>query len=169
MSGDTIAQKIPDIHFDWYARFLPGIIAIGLFFVDVGFPKSLTSDTVSWDLLLGWAFFAYVAGHLVQPLSSDIIKLLERKVVKVDRARYDAAKQAGTHAHLVALASKAYAEAAGMCSAAILVCMSFAFSHTESTFRLVAFAYLLYATHERIRATKSKIAKIPTQEVALQQ
>ena len=67
--GKEVADKIPDLWFDWYGRLLPGALLILL-----GIWKyNLSTEKVTENI---WLIFAagYLIGHLLQPFSSGLLQ-----------------------------------------------------------------------------------------------
>jgi len=68
-STKSILDKIPDIAFDWYARFVPGFICLAL----VGYVYKVDLDWLK-DKFTILALVAYLIGHILQPFSSGILQ-----------------------------------------------------------------------------------------------
>ena len=71
--------NIPDLWFDFYARFLPGILFISaLYFLWPGDPNIPSG----WLLVL-LALAGYCCGLLVQPISSEIVGLIHSGIARI--------------------------------------------------------------------------------------
>ncbi|WP_375583460.1 hypothetical protein [Cyclobacterium xiamenense] len=123
---EKLTEKIPDIWFDWYARLLPGCLAISFYLITNDIPMNSVREN---GLVL--LFSGYLLGHLIQPLSSGLINLFS------DRIKRKKAK----------LVSKAYAEFVGFFSLALLtvllIVMDYAKAKQPELFKIVADTYFL--------------------------
>jgi hypothetical protein len=95
----SLAEKIPDIWFDLYARLIPGLIALFIYLFTFDKPVTFLIDNI-WLML----FTAYLAGHIIQPFSSGLLNLFDKKL----------------QAKKIPIVSKAYAELVGLFSCAII-------------------------------------------------
>lgn len=123
---EKLTEKIPDIWFDWYARLLPGCLAISFYLISNETPMDAVREN-AWVFL----FSGYLLGHLIQPISSGLINLFS------DRIKKKKAK----------LVSKAYAEFVGFFSLALLtvllIVMDYAKAKQPEFFQVVADTYFL--------------------------
>ena len=73
MSTEKLADKIPDVYFDWYARLIPGVLALIFYFV-------VSNEAVKYSAMNIFLYcgVSYLMGHTVQPLSSLIIYFQEK-------------------------------------------------------------------------------------------
>lgn len=156
-----LANKIPDIHFDWYARIIPGTVAlIYYFYISNIIPEITTS------LLLTYGFFSYILGHIVQPMSSFGIKNIYKRV-ECNESLFSTSKKNSDLSKLIDLVEKSHAEATGMFSSFILVSLIFIYikiiqneNFSLQTQEFISFAiilYFLFASIERAKARKRKI------------
>lgn len=154
--NDKFINKIPDIYFDWYARLIPGSIAVASYF----FFGNKAFSTNATDLFV-YAFAAYVCGHIIQPLSSLIVVNLFERVSGSNESTYAAAKKNKDLASPVGKVSKAHAESVGMLSSCLLVIAVawYVFGLSNEWPRLLNFliAYFFIASFERAWARRRKI------------
>ena len=161
-----LASKIPDVYFDWYARLIPGVIAVAIYLL-------LVKPTVTID---GWNIFVYgawgyVLGHVVQPLSSSLVRIIQRTIV-LDKRKYQSEEDKFTHAKgkpaqlgHVANIKKAHAEAVGLLSTAILLVLVLFvvyFKVSAHSIVLALIPYLFFATYERTIDRRRKILQMPS-------
>ncbi len=95
MPGESLANKIPDLYFDWYARFLPGFFAVAYYFTLPGNDANFSANS-----LILYAAISYASGHAIQPVSSFIVKILE-KDSNVSNLTYIEAKRNGGNVSLL--------------------------------------------------------------------
>lgn len=152
---DGIAEKITDIQFDWYARLLPGAIAVVFFF----YLSQAEPDYAAGALVVS-AAVAYLLGHAVQPLSAFCIGLLQHRIdpTRESALLYREHKQLHGRDHLSSVVLKAHAEGTGMFSAAVLLPCVMLFVGRSSTLGILLTLYFLIMSFERTHARKSKIA-----------
>lgn len=151
---EKLVDKIPDVYFDWYARLLPGAIAVALYFY-VG----TATPEISATWLFIYVAVAYVAGHVIQPLSSLCVGGIQ-KLLRSNEAAYEKAKKNTALAGPVAKVSKAHAESVGMLSTCYLVVVvAFQLSNWGLIVWLLI-VYFLLASFERAWARKRKIAAL---------
>ena len=143
MSTDKLIEKIPDIYFDWYARFIPETIAVSYYFV-----LGNEEPKVTFGYTFLYALAAYVCGHVIQPASSLVVLGLQR-LVRTDEEKYSAAKQKGSSPELIAKVSKAHAKAVGMLSIAGLLIALSLYLENWPTNTSLAVPYFLVAAIER--------------------
>ncbi len=88
MNMEALTSKIPDVYFDWYARFLPGSIGVIAYFLitDTSF------ENLSSSLVL-YGFISYLVGHVVQPPVGFIVKQLEIKISNGTEEKYKIVKK----------------------------------------------------------------------------
>ncbi len=154
MSTDKLVERIADIQFDWYARLLPGGIAFVFYVYLSGHPLDYT-----FPHLFACFALAYLIGHAVQPLSGLLIWLLQRWI-KSDQALYRRYKQQYGRDHLSSLVNKAYSEATGMFSAALLIVGVMVFLGQYSRYPALLAAYFSAMGVERVYARSRKIADL---------
>ena len=151
-----LIQKLPDVWFDWYARFLPGSLGLTLYvLVEKQIPVEL-----SGTYLVLLALLAYLIGHILQPISGFIVKQIE-KTFKNEQ-KYESAKQKNAQSNeMIRKVSKAHAEASGMMSCFFAVIFTiFASSicnRTIITWLVILALYFLVASYERVYARNRKI------------
>ncbi|MBI1312961.1 hypothetical protein GC176_16850 [bacterium] len=156
--------KLPDVCFDWYARLLPGVSGLGLFFL-VSDQFSLPQNATELILFL---FTGYVIGHILQPASSFVVDSARRRFFPKQEDEYRRAKHSkeiGTS--LLSKVSKAHAEAVSMVSFAFVLaldaiafmCSSDDPSCPMSKVGWFAFGCLMFLVFgfERVRARAKKI------------
>lgn len=160
--AEKLASRIPDAYFDWYARFIPGCIALFAYFVlnDLEFKVSLANMVL-------YGFMAYVCGNIVQPLVSFLIVRLEALFKSDPEGRYSSAKKDPKYLVLVGKVSKAHAEASGMLATAILLAIVFFADRMSSVIGggvsaqgVIIMIFLLMSV-ERVFARKRKIHDLP--------
>jgi len=113
-------EKLPDIWFDWYARLLPGCFGVALYlYLSSEIPSTPTTPHVFLFL-----FFGYGLGHILQPLSSCLVKYWEKKRFgneeKYERAKADDSVSESSRNKV----SKAHAEANSMLSFALALILN---------------------------------------------
>jgi len=154
---DNIADKIPDIYFDWYARLLPGCAAVFAFLYKAE-PHQIELAKENQFVAI---FIAYLIGHFIQPISSFIVKRLE--YCWGDEEKLENYKRSGTtKGPLEKKASKAHAEAVSMFSTSILI-LGIAFYYQEcacplNSYYLLLSIFLLLSAFASIHARKRKIS-----------
>ena len=161
MNGEKIVEKIPDVHFDWYARLIPGSIAVALYFILSKAPYTIDG----WHLFL-YAAWAYALGHLAQPLASCVVKLIQ-KAIGTDEEKYERATQIRELKPRTLNVSKAYAETVGMLSTFILISAALIIVNYQVKIESIAYSiliYLLFATMERVFARKKKISELAVKD-----
>lgn len=151
---EKIVEKIADAQFDWYARLLPGAIAVCYYFY-----ISTTTPTVSLAYLAVYTAVAYLAGHITQPLSELIVRQIQ-EAIKTDEFAYTNYKKQYGRDHLSSLVNKAFAEAQCMLSSAILILSIMFYMNSFSTFSILSVLYFVGATFERVSARKRKISQL---------
>ena len=154
MATNTLAEKIPDIYFDWYARLLPGAIAISYYFIDT---EAIPDDDVINIVL--YVILAYLLGHGIQPVSSFLIRIFQN-ITFNDNSRYNQAVKDGDQPRLVSLVSKAHAEAVGMLSSCILIILVTCVYSQFDWITIWLIIYFLGASTERVFARKRKITDL---------
>jgi len=153
---EKIAEQLPDIWFDWYARLMPGCFGLGLYLVlSSKVPASPTDAQVVLFVMGG-----YLVGHALQPASSFVTKLIE-KIWGRDQ-NYAEAKGADTPIATLNKVSKAHAEATSMAAftIALLINLLLRFFESPKLHKGIALGALLYfaaATFERAWARSRKI------------
>jgi len=79
MSANINADlKIPDLWYDFYARFLPGVLFVAALYIL--WPGSLSMPS-GWSVSI-LAFAGYIAGLTVQPISSEITGLFHGNIAQ---------------------------------------------------------------------------------------
>jgi len=162
MDWEKLLGKLPDVYFDWYARFLPGSVAIFAYFV-----ITKTEFPVNVSGLVLWGFLAYLAGHVIQPIVGIIVKHFETRIRKATDAKctsnldsekiYKHYKNIGAKNAMVAKASKAHAEAnSALASSLLLVIIGLLTSF--SPWLCVAIVAFFGGAIERAFARRRKIA-----------
>ncbi len=151
---EKITDKIPDVHFDWYARFLPGAIAVVFYFA-----LSDKNAYISAAYLTLYAGIGYGVGHIVQPLSSFIVGWMQ-KVARSDEGKYINAKKGRTNQAQVSKVSKAHAEAVSMLSTSLLLMVVTTYLLAWSYLTGGVILYFLVASCERVHARKTKIEEL---------
>lgn len=151
MNFEKLIEKLPDVYFDWYARLLPGAIALAIYFY---LGKVPPDPSAGW--LFIYAAIAYVAGHIVQPPSSLCIVGL-RKVIRSNESLYEKEKKNKALAGQVSKVSKAHAESVGMLSTCFLISLVAFHLSNWGLITLILIAYFLLAAFERSWARKRKI------------
>lgn len=68
-SSKELADKIPDLAFDWYARLIPGFISLCLVYYVYRIEITVILQNF-WFV----ALIAYIVGHITQPFSSGILQ-----------------------------------------------------------------------------------------------
>lgn len=159
MATEFIAHRITDIQFDWYARLLPGAIAVVFYFHLSG-----ERPDYSASMLFACGAVAYLLGHAAQPLSGLLVGWLQ---TRVDRAgggaesRYREYNQRNGRDHLSSVVLKAHAEATCMSSAAVLVPCVMAYVEEFSWLGVGLAVYFALMTAERVFARHRKISHLP--------
>ena len=150
-----IMNKFPDIYFDWYARLIPWAIGFGYYLLLNNFKL----EKLSLSMIIFFVIASYILGHIVQPISSFFISLLQ-KLIKSNENIYRNAKKQDKHKNLILKVSKAHAEAVGMLSSALLVFVISLYLNKFDTLTYILFSYFIIATIERVFSRKSKIEDI---------
>ena len=156
MGSEKLIDKLPDIYFDWYARLIPGVIALTIYF----YAGNKAPDT-SASFLFIYAAISYAAGHIVQPLSSLCVAGLQ-KLFRCKEDDYIRAKKNAELSGQVSKVSKAHAEAVGMLSTFFLVA---AVAISLHNWELIIWGFIIYcffAAFERTWAQKRKIEALNT-------
>jgi hypothetical protein len=160
MDLDALTNKIPDMYFDWYARFIPGSIGVIAYYL-------LTENTfsVSTSNLVLYAFVSYLLGHISQPLVGFIVKRIESIIESDPGNKYPTAKKTAGNESLVGKVSKAHAEANSMLASALIL-LGLAiylkiYLKIESCLLNVSILYFAVMTIERAFARKRKIGDLP--------
>jgi len=151
MNTEKLIDKIPDIYFDWYARFLPGVIAIIFYFL-IGQEAPVITATY----LFIYAATAYVLGHIIQPLSSLLVLGIQ-KTIGCNEAKYEAAKKNEQLTSPTSKVSKAHAESVGMLSSGLLIILAAYYLNIWNYISIGLIAYLILSSVERAFARKRKI------------
>lgn len=157
---DKIAEKLPDLHFDWYARLLPGLAAVMLFLVGGSSAQQKYMEDHPWQIVL----VAYLVGHFIQPASSWIVKEMEKRKGR-EKTYADYKARSDRLLDLVGKVSKAHAEAVSMMSTAFLSVALFAWHalrdcEYEWIYLVIALVCFIFS-RERIGARGRKIGELP--------
>lgn len=154
MDVNSISSKIPDFHFDWYARLLPGSFGVVVYIVLSGYEYK----TGLSDLFL-YACIGYVLGHVVQPLAGFLTKRIEQGIhsEKGENEKYKKLKKDPDNFTLVSKVSKAHAEANSMMSCAILLLVVIFYLKKVSLLPAFLILYFVVMSVERAFARKRKI------------
>ncbi|MDY0199343.1 MAG: hypothetical protein RBR68_16190 [Tenuifilaceae bacterium] len=94
-----LAEKIPDVWFDWFARLIPGCIGIILYFLIIE-----KNYELMFENFIPFLFLGYIIGHIIQPIASGLINYWNKGVQKRKNI----------------IISKAYAELVGFASLVII-------------------------------------------------
>lgn len=162
---DEIAEKLPDVYFDWYARLLPGVAGVIAFAVKgTAEQRAYVSEHVAITVFIG-----YLVGHFIQPAGSFIAKQLE-KSENVEEAFSAYKGRSDKIPELIAKASKAHAEAVSMASGSLVAsCLVIYYGITSCVWDswLIAAALVLFLfTIERVKARSRKVRDFPPAENA---
>lgn len=159
MSADQIIDKIPDVYFDWYARLLPGLVAACLYF----YLNEVNLSKLTVSLLIAYLFAAYIAGHIIQPVSSFLVDKIQ-KLIGTDEEHYTYAKSKPELKFFASKVSKAHSEAVSMFSSSLLVAAVVMISRERielsSCWEFLILYFLVMAV-ERCHSRKKKINDIP--------
>lgn len=158
-SINSLADKLPDIYFDWYARLLPGGAAVLIVLFE--------SDSAQLDFALKHPAFmiviSYVLGHFIQPGAAFVVKLFECEKTKEEVYAFHKRHEPKPKS-LLKKVSKAHAEAVSMMSSALLVTGIFflyAFLECSWRYHLLFLAILLVLfCYERVGARYRKISDL---------
>lgn len=160
MSTEAIINKIPDVYFDWYARFLPGSIGVvGYFYFSTSKPE------ISTSFLFLYVFLAYLTGHIIQPIAGYTVKKIEHLLSSLSgpiniEQHFSDAKKKDANKDIIGKAGKAHAEANSMMSSAfILLILMIKYQNSEMISVLLC-GYFFIMTVERIFARKRKILEL---------
>lgn len=154
MAGESLAGKIPDVYFDWYARLLPGSIAVAYYFF-----VSDTTPSITASYLFLYAAIGYAAGHIIQPPSSFLIRTFKR-VLRSDEDKYNSVKTDISLDRQSRLVSKVYAEAVGMLSLSMLLTIIATYLEKWDFFTFLIVVYFFFSSVERTWSRKIKIDNI---------
>lgn len=124
-SGKELADKIPDLAFDWYARLIPGFISFGL--IEYVYRVDIKILLENFWLV---ALIAYIIGHLIQPFSSGI---LQKKFNNLRGKKNP-------------LLSKAYSELIGFFSCFLFCVFFLLFKIIDNILNEIGFIYHTYYT-----------------------
>ena len=116
---DGFWNKMPFVYFDWYARMLPGMVAVASYCYIEG--KYINAPEISWKQLVLYAVIAYIAGHIIQPVSSFFVKLFIKKFFEENQEKYIETQLNNNLNFYFDKVEKAYAEAVGMFSTFLLL------------------------------------------------
>lgn len=165
-SGEKLVEKIPDVWFDWFARFIPGAAGVLIYYFlhDNGVPNDIDGWTVFFFIMV-----SYLIGHSLQPLSGRLVKWTELAVDSLfykgkREDKYVRAKgKKNVNSNLLDKISKAHAEANGMLSISFVLVVNFCVlsNKTISLFAYFLPLYFLAAAVERIFARSRKIDELP--------
>jgi len=145
---------VPDVWFDWYARFIPGCVTVALFYFLNGgeIPDRIGATQLTLFLIGG-----YFIGFLIQPPAGWAVKRAEEHIFRQERD-YEAAKRAGANPKVV---SKIRAEANGMCTLAIVSAIyGYLFWRSGRGNIWIVFLpslYFFWATWDRLTSRNRKI------------
>ncbi len=157
---DKIAENLPDVFFDWYARLLPGCVGICTYLLGIEYFKQIPpiSNVISLMVL------GYLIGHCLQPFSGYFVKKMEEKynhekIYSVAKAHKEVKSES------TAKVSKAHAEANSMFSCMVITLPNiiyFSIIHNWIlSFLLLTLAiYFFFMTKERVFARDKKILKL---------
>jgi len=166
-----VVEALPDVWFDWYARLIPGCLALGLYLslrgtlndMIIASRRAHTPLVEAADIVV-FLGIGYVVGHCLQPVSELLIKWLE------DRYKKEAIYAKAKREHKLSLGllnkvSKAHAEAVSMLACGIAVAFNlFWFRNSEwplnKGWAFAAVAYFVFAAIERTRARNTKISDL---------
>ncbi len=158
---EKLIEKIPDVWFDWYVRFIPGAIGILIYvFIHNKFPNQIDFGVIFFFILI-----SYLIGHILQPLTGSIVKglelLLDSLYKKSREKDYSKAKSdSDFNPSSIGKVNKAHAEANSMLSIFIVTLINIFVSPTGHDYTLlimIAPFYFLTATIGRIWARRRKI------------
>jgi len=110
-----LIDKLPDLHFDWYARFLPGAFVVLFYRYTKGGPYALEPSATKLLLLVG---IAYLIGHVLQPLSSRcaVLSRLRKKGRELEGIYLVAKRDGSKFKSQTSKVTKAHAESVSMFS-----------------------------------------------------
>jgi hypothetical protein len=155
--SDKIADKIPDVYFDWYARLIPGLAASGAYLFKA--TPDVLSLAIEHTVIV--FFIAYLVGYFIQPISSSIVKRFEY-AYGGEKALEEHKRSGISKDSLETKASKAHAEAVSMMSAALLIFVVTIYYLIKSCdwdfVYLGLVVFLLISAFLSIRSRKRKIA-----------
>jgi hypothetical protein len=151
MSTDKLAEKIPDIYFDWYARFLPGAVAVIYFLY---YNPDKVHVEVTYVAVYG--FLAYMIGHIVQPASELVIKFFQ-KIIGTNEDLYAKSKKDPALINGCLKASKAFAESVGFFSACLAIICCCVYFEIKDMLSIIFIVYFFAASIERSYSRKRKI------------
>lgn len=159
-SVEKVVDKLPDVLFDWYARFLPGCLGVGIYMY---LSPKFTVIPSGGEIVL-YLFAGYMIGHILQPIASFLVRQLAKLIC--DEDKYTKAQHAeNPNIAMISLVKKAYAEAVSMFLMLLVILMNWIWFHADprvgSAWWWAAAAYFLGATIERIVARRRKISKLP--------
>ncbi|ADE53586.1 hypothetical protein [Coraliomargarita akajimensis] len=160
---DKAVEKLPDLHFDWYARLIPGLAGLIAY---ASTESEGVREQLSDNLLLSIGL-AYLIGHFAQPLASAITKVIEKKSGReADWNHYRGSAEAIPL--LLSKVSKAHAEAVSMMSSSIIILAVFIYrivDTMQAEWLLVFCSCILFIFGiERCRARARKINNLPIDE-----
>lgn len=166
-SGSSIVakliDKLPDVHFDWYARFLPGTFIILVYRYTKGAPYTLEPSGSKLLLLIG---IAYLIGHVLQPFASRCAVVFRKDAIE---KIYTAAKKDKDLKSMAAKVTKAHAESVSMFSiflGVILIWLKWGLlSESWRCGLLVIAVGFFVAGFERVDARERKIKELKPQSV----
>ena len=158
---NKLVDSLPDLYFDWYARLMPGVLAV-LVFVTLGTPCQWTYVS---DHKLFMFIIAYVCGHFVQPAAGCVVKALEQWKDKKEGKGYEKhyanyKMKPNPNFNLIAKVSKAHAEANSMSSGAIMLLFVFAYYGLKPLLLIGAVCLLVLFACERVNARYRKIGDL---------
>lgn len=163
-SGDKvlekIAEKIPDVWFDWYARLLPGCFGAAVYiYLSDNVPAQPTGTQLFLFVIVG-----YVVGHALQPLVGYIVKSAEMLIFNNEEKYGNAKKDPNVKQSSLNKVSKAHAEANSMLAFAFALGVNtFIFWSSEKINQILAIvlvAYFSVAALERVHARNRKIVDL---------
>jgi len=171
---NKMADYLPDVWFDWYARLIPGCFGLGLFLLINQSTQWLPKIPPTATGVFIFLFTGYIIGHLLQPFSGAIVKHSEKAYGK-ELIYAIAKKKQATRASSLKKVSKAHSEANSMFSCTLFIAINAAYLLRKwvldmnglskigtsdvvlIVLLLIAMFYCLWATLQRIGARNRKI------------
>lgn len=154
---ETLADKLPDIWFDWYARLIPGTIGLTIYLLGTCHFQTIPDISQIFVIML----LGYLVGHIFQPVSSFVVKKIEGRF-KNENKYAKAKSNTKIRSSSIRKVSKAHAEANSMFTS-FLVCIPnlvYFFGQRIQYWIIAGMVYFILMTIERVYARDRKIQKL---------
>lgn len=153
---ETLADKLPDVWFDWYARLIPGTIGLTIYLLGIDYFCKLPDLSQIVAVMFG----GYLVGHVFQPVSSFFVKKIEN-LYKNENKYAKAKSNTKIKSSSIRKVSKAHAEANSMFTIALVCIPNLIYFCGQIQYWIAGgMIYFILMTFERVRARNIKIEKL---------